>query len=53
VSWIEELSAPMNPSSVFGAKYTAIFAPGATAPATSMSSITSPSGPLGLPVGLL
>src|SRR6185437_4305436 len=35
--------ASMNPWSVFGAKYTAILAPGAMAPATSMSSATSPS----------
>ncbi len=36
---------------MFGAKYATIFAPGATAPATSISSITSASGPFALPVG--
>jgi hypothetical protein len=33
----------MKPCSLFGAKYTAIDAPGATAPAISMSSATSAS----------
>ena len=37
------LTAARKPLSVFRAKYTAIFALGATAPATSMSSMTSPS----------
>src|SRR5580704_8539525 len=45
------VTASMNPWSVFGAKYTAICAAGAIAPATSMSSSTSPSGPLASPVG--
>ena len=39
--------ASRKPAVVFGAKYTTIFAPGATAPTTSMSSITSPSAPCG------
>ena len=43
--------ASRKPASVFGPKYTAIFAPGATAPTTSISSITSPSGPFASPVG--
>ena len=33
----------MKPWSVLGAKYTTMATPGATAPTTSMSSITSPS----------
>ena len=41
------VTASIKPWSVFGAKYTAILGPGATAPRTSMSSMTSPSGPLG------
>ncbi len=45
------VTASMNPWSVFGAKYTAICAAGATAPDTSISSSTSPSGPLASPVG--
>ena len=44
-------SASRNPASVFGAKYTTIFAAGAMAPAISISSITSASGPFGSPVG--
>ena len=43
--------ASRNPASVLGAKYTAMLAPEATAPATSMSSMTSVSGPLVSPVG--
>ena len=42
-----------NPASVFSAKYTTMLEPGAIDPQTSMSSITSPSGPLASPVGLL
>src|ERR1700751_1048084 len=42
-----------NPASVLSAKYATILLPGAMAPATSISSITSPSGPSGLPVGSL
>src|SRR5438874_543268 len=42
-SWVAIVIASRNPLIVFGAKYTAIFAFGATAAATSMSSITSPS----------
>jgi len=45
------VTASINPWSVLGAKYAAICAPGATAPTTSMSSCTSPSAPLGSPVG--
>src|SRR2546423_1362528 len=41
------LIAARKPWSVFGAKYTRNAAPGAIAPATSMSSSTSPSAPLG------
>ena len=52
-SWAARLTAFRKPASVLGAKYTTIRAPGALAPTTSMSSITSPSGPLGSPVGLL
>ena len=37
--------ASMKPCSVFGAKYTAMLAPGAIDPATSMSISTSPSAP--------
>jgi hypothetical protein len=43
--------ASRNPASVLGAKYTTILAPGATAPITSISSMTSVSGPLVSPVG--
>src|ERR1700689_1598398 len=43
VSWTAVVIASINPWSVFGAKYTAIFAPGATDAATSISNITSPS----------
>jgi hypothetical protein len=42
-SWTAMVMASRKPRSVFGAKYTAMVAPGATAPATSMSSMTSPS----------
>src|SRR5208282_6879635 len=51
VSWRASLSPSRNPRSVLGAKYTTTRAPGATDPATSMSSSTSPSGPSGFPVG--
>src|SRR5471030_2895635 len=43
--------ASRKPASVLGAKYTAIFACDAIAPTTSISSITSPSGPLASPLG--
>ena len=49
VSWMAVETASMKPWSVFGAKYTAMVVPGATPPSTSISSITSPSGPLGSP----
>src|SRR5664280_2644524 len=52
-SWTAVVMAFRNPASVFSAKYTTIFAPGAIAPTTSISSITSASGPLGSPVGVL
>ena len=42
-----------KPASVFSAKYTTILAAGAIDPDTSISNITSPSGPFGSPVGLL
>src|SRR5262249_4248759 len=42
-SWTARVTASRNPFAVFGAKYTAIRAFGATAAATSMSSIASPS----------
>src|SRR5262249_54602290 len=51
VSWIAVVTASRKPADVFGAKYTAMLALGAIAPLTSISSITSPSGPLGSPVG--
>ena len=41
------LTASTKPWSVLGAKYTTWAAPGATEPATSMSSKTSPSAPFG------
>ena len=41
------LTASTKPWSVLGAKYTTWAAPGATEPATSMSSSTSPSAPFG------
>ena len=43
------LMASAKPASELGAKYTASVAAGARAPAISMSSVTSPSGPLGSP----
>ncbi len=43
VSWTAIVIASRKPFVVFGVKYTTIFAFGATAAATSMSSITSPS----------
>ncbi len=43
-AWV---TASRKPASVFGAKYTNCAAPGAIAPATSMSSNTSPSAPCG------
>src|SRR3979490_787133 len=46
------LTASRKPRSVFGAKYTSWLAPGASAPTTSMSSMTSPSAELGSPVGV-
>src|SRR5581483_11219056 len=51
VSCTAVVIASRKPWSVFGAKYTAIVAALASAPATSISSITSPSGPLASPVG--
>ena len=45
--------ASMKPLSLFGAKYTACAAPGATAPMTSMSSATSTSAPFGSEPGAL
>jgi hypothetical protein len=45
--------ASRNPASVLGVKYTTSVASGAIDPATSTSSITSPSGPSALPVGWL
>jgi len=51
VSCTAVVIASRNPWSVFGAKYTTIRAPLAIAPTTSMSSMTSPSAPLGSPVG--
>ena len=53
VSWIAVVMASRKPASVFGLKYTAIRACGAIEPATSISSMTSPSGPSASPVGLL
>ena len=41
------VTASRKPASVFGAKYTSCRAAGAMAPATSMSSSTSPSAPFG------
>ncbi len=43
VSKTAEKMASMKPCSVFGAKYTAMLAPGATDPTTWMSISTSPS----------
>src|SRR5579871_3873945 len=43
--------ASRKPRSLLGAKYTTIDAPGAMEPTTSISSITSRSGPEGSPVG--
>ncbi len=53
LAWAAWVTASRKPSSVFGAKYTYCAAFGAIAPATSMSSSTSPSAPLGSPVGAL
>ena len=50
-SWTAAVMASRKPRSVLGAKNTLSRAPGARAPATSMSSSTSPSAPLGSPVG--
>jgi hypothetical protein len=47
------VTASTKPWSVLGAKYTTWAAPGATAPATSMSSRTSPSAPFGFWPGVL
>ncbi|WP_235202100.1 hypothetical protein [Ralstonia pickettii] len=51
VSWMAALMACTKPAWVLTVKYTASVAPGAVAPPTSRSSTTSPSGPLGSPVG--
>src|ERR1700690_3745414 len=48
VSCTAVVMASINPWSVLGVKYTAILAPAATEPATSISSITSPSELLAL-----
>jgi hypothetical protein len=53
VSCIAVVTASRKPASVFGAKYTAMLQLGAIEPTISMSSMTSPSGPFALPVGLL
>src|SRR5580698_2428177 len=45
VSFTAWLMASRKPASVLGAKYTAMLAPEATEPTTSMSSMTSVSGP--------
>ena len=50
-SWTAVVMTSTQPCSVQGAKYTAIRAPGATDPATSMSRVTSVSGDAGLPDG--
>ena len=51
VSCTAVVSASRKPSSVLGVNYMAICAEGATDPAISISSSTSPSGPLASPVG--
>src|SRR5580704_1005497 len=51
VSCTAVVSASRKPWSEFGVQYIAIRAEGATAPETSISSSTSPSAPLGSPVG--
>src|ERR1700733_368525 len=51
VSWIAVVMASRKPASVLGLKYTTMFAAGAMDPTTSMSSMTSPSGPSTWPVG--
>src|ERR1044071_1102911 len=53
VSWMAALRALRTPAAVWATKKTAIFALRTSPPATSISSMTSPSGPLGLPVGEL
>src|SRR5450631_4533424 len=45
------VTASRKPASVLGVKYTTMFAAGAIDPTTSMSSMTSPSGPFAAPVG--
>src|SRR3982751_547980 len=52
-AWIAVVIASIQPRSSLGAKYTRIDAPGAIDPATSISSITSPSADFGLPTGEL
>src|SRR5271156_93907 len=49
LAWAASLIASMKAWSVLGPKYTTWAAPGATDPATSMSSSTSPSAPDGSP----
>src|SRR5437899_12098936 len=46
-SCVAVVIASRKPRSVLGAKYTTILAFGATAPATSISNMTSPSAPSG------
>ena len=53
VAWAAALIASTKAWSVSGPKYTTWAAPGAVDPATSMSSSTSPSAPLGSEPGAL